>query len=136
MFNYGFRGDGDVMSYVVPMKALIILLLTATGGSLGGVAYYYQVTSYISQQPGLKSQQQRQLTERPNCRPQGRNRKSHKPDLPSSDDQLSTQPDLSSIPIARNPTRNSKCATPVAGNSTLQRNQQSPITRIIIQHST
>src|SRR5436853_7759382 len=93
-------------------------------------------TSYISQQPSLKSQQQCQLTQRPNCRPQGRDRKSHKPDLPPSDDQLSTQPDLSSIPIARNPTRNSKCATPVAGNSTLQRNQQSPITRIIIQHST
>jgi len=30
------------MSYIVPMKALIVLLLTATGGSLGGVAYYYQ----------------------------------------------------------------------------------------------
>jgi len=42
MFNFGFRGHGDVMSYIVPMKALIILLLTATGGSLGGVAYYYQ----------------------------------------------------------------------------------------------
>src|SRR5439155_12723234 len=36
---------GDVMSYIVPMKVLIILLLTATGGSLGGVAYYYQARS-------------------------------------------------------------------------------------------
>src|SRR2546428_3605887 len=42
MFNYGIHGHGDLMSYIVPMKALIILLLTATGGSLGGVAYYYQ----------------------------------------------------------------------------------------------
>src|SRR5438876_10811872 len=32
----------DVMSYIVPMKALIILLLTATGGSPRGVALYYQ----------------------------------------------------------------------------------------------
>src|SRR6266699_3806603 len=38
----GPHHHGDVMSYIVPMKALIILLLTATGGSLVGVAYYYQ----------------------------------------------------------------------------------------------
>src|SRR5205807_763474 len=38
----GPHHHGDVMSYFVPMKALIILLLTSTGGSLGGVAYYYQ----------------------------------------------------------------------------------------------
>ncbi len=38
----GPHHHGDVMSYIVPMKALIILLLTAAGGSLGGVAYYYQ----------------------------------------------------------------------------------------------
>ena len=38
----GPHHHGDVMSYIVPMKALIILLLTATGASLGGVAYYYE----------------------------------------------------------------------------------------------
>src|SRR5437660_12809832 len=38
----GPHHHGDVMSYFVPMKALTILLLTSTGGSLGGVAYYYQ----------------------------------------------------------------------------------------------
>src|SRR5205809_1562659 len=41
----GPHHHGDVMSYIVPMKVLIILLLTATGGSLGGVAYYYQARS-------------------------------------------------------------------------------------------
>src|SRR6266705_2834114 len=48
---------GDVMSYIVPMKALIILLLTAAGGSLGGVAYYYQAraTSLNNQVSNLNS---------------------------------------------------------------------------------
>src|SRR5437660_11276471 len=45
------------MSYIVPMKALIILLLTATGGSLGGVAYYYQAraTSLKNQNPNINN---------------------------------------------------------------------------------
>ena len=42
MFNYEIPYPADLMSYVLPLKALIILLLTAAGGSLGGVAYYYQ----------------------------------------------------------------------------------------------
>ena len=53
----GPHHNGDVMSYIVPMKALIILLLTAAGGSLGGVAYYYQAraTSLNNQVSNLNS---------------------------------------------------------------------------------
>src|SRR5213080_2603506 len=53
----GPHHHGDVMSYIVPMKALIILLLTAAGGSLGGVAYYYQAraTSLNNQVSNLNS---------------------------------------------------------------------------------
>src|SRR5438552_14753671 len=53
----GPHHHGDVMSYIVSMKALIVLLLTATGGSLGGVAYYYQAraTSLNNQVSNLNS---------------------------------------------------------------------------------
>jgi len=42
MFNYEIPNHGKVMSYVLSMKAIIVLLLTTAGGSLGGVTYYYQ----------------------------------------------------------------------------------------------
>src|SRR6266702_3077211 len=93
-------------------------------------------TNYISQQPGLKSQQQHQLTQRPNCRPQGRDRKSHKPDLPPSDDQLSTQPDFASDTITRNSTSKCNVTTPVTGNTTGRRDYEGPNSGGIIQYST
>jgi branched-chain amino acid transport system substrate-binding protein len=57
MFNYEILSYADLMSYALPLRALIILLLAATGGSLGGVAYYYQAraTSLNSQVSSLNN---------------------------------------------------------------------------------
>ena len=42
MFNYGITINFDLMHYALSLKALIVLLLAVAGGSLGGIAYYYQ----------------------------------------------------------------------------------------------
>src|SRR5712691_6722085 len=57
MFNYEILNYADSMYYALPLRALIILLLTAAGGSLGGVAYYYQAraTSLNSQVSSLNN---------------------------------------------------------------------------------
>jgi branched-chain amino acid transport system substrate-binding protein len=57
MFNYEIPYSADLMSYLLPLRALIILLLATAGGSLGGVAYYYQAraTSLNSQVSSLNN---------------------------------------------------------------------------------